>query len=91
MNWPRVPNRPAKYPLTRRARHNQRAHYIVVPRIALDQNSPKQMGPKQLLRPQVPTKTRPQVAQYCHCTLCWDPALVRTDHQLQTLYLGGPA
>ena len=91
MNRLRVPNGPAKYPPTRRARHNQWAHYIVVPRIAPDQNGPKQTGPERLLQPQVLTKMRPRVARYYHRTLCRDPTLVRTDHQLQTLYLGGPA
>ena len=59
MNQLRVPDGPAKCPLIRRAQLNQQAHYIVVVRIALDQDSPKQNGLEQMLWPQVLTKGWP--------------------------------
>ena len=66
MNQLRVPDRPAKCLLLRRARLKRRAHYIVVVHIALDQNIPKQNSLERLLRPQVPTKMWPRVVQhYC--------------------------
>ena len=49
----------AKCLLLRRAQLNQRAHYIVVVHIALDQDSPEQNGLEQMLWPQVLTKGWP--------------------------------
>ena len=91
MNQLRVLDRPAKCLLLRRARLKRQAHYIVVVCIALDQNGPKQNGLEQLLQPRVPMKMWPWVVQHYCCTRCLEAALVRTDHQLQTLYLEGPA
>ena len=84
-NWLQVPDEPAKCLLLRRARLNQQAHCIVAVRIA-----PHQNGLKWLLWPQVLTKMWPQVAWCCHRTRCQEAVLVRTDPQLQILYLEGP-